>query len=175
VFIRDHIPADSQVFNSFDHGSRYLWWFYPERLPYIDGNGAAYPTAFFAEYREVITCRQPFEPFARRNGIGWVYLGLDKPLARCLYRSPAWHPVYLDQDGIVFVSQAPEFAEPRRAFDLRADLAQGFIPDWEPTPLPTFLRPTTSSREHMLYRFLASIGERRAARSTLKHAESFAK
>jgi hypothetical protein len=172
-FIDEHIPTDSQVFNSFDHGSRYLWWFYPERRPFIDGNGAGYPPEFFAEYRKIIHCRQPFGPFARRHRIGWVYLGLNKPLARRLYGDPAWHPVFLDGDAIVLVSQAPEFAKLRRTFDLRVDLPRGHIPGWEPTPLPTLLRRTTPHSELVLLKFLGRIGEQRAVRSVLEHVRKF--
>ncbi len=173
AFIEQHIPPGSQVFNSFDHGSRYLGWFYPERRPFIDGNGAGYPPEFFAEYRRVINGRQPFGPYARRHRIGWVYLGLDKTLARCLYRDPAWHPVFLDSDTIILVSQAPEFADLRRTFDLRADLARGHIAGWEPTPLPTLLHRTAPYRERVLIRFLRRIGAQRAARSVREHIRKF--
>jgi hypothetical protein len=167
-FIAEHIPVDSQVFNSFDHGSRYLGWFYPERRPFIDGNGAGYPPEFFAEYRGIILCRQPFEPFAQRNRIGWVYLGLDKPLAACLYRDAAWQPVFLDDLGIILVSQAPEFAGVRRRFDLRNELSQGRLRSWVPTPRPTLLRHTIPVREVRLVNFLFAIGEPRAAREVLE-------
>jgi hypothetical protein len=172
-FIAENIPADSQVFNSFDHGSTYLWWFYPERRPFIDGNGAGYPSEFFAEYRTMVSCSEPFGPFARRHRIDWVYVGLDKRLARCLYRDPDWHPVFLDSGTIIYVSQAPELAEVRRKFDLRADLARGHISGWEPTPLPTLLRRTTPRSEYVLIRFLGRIDERRAARSVRKHVRKF--
>jgi hypothetical protein len=162
-FIAEHIPADSQVFNSFDHGSRYLGWFYPERRPFIDGNGSGYPAEFFAEYRRVIHCAEPFDAFVRRYRIGWVYVGLDKPLAACLYRDATWQPVFLDELGIIFVGQAPEFAEVRRRFDLRDDLARGYLQSWEPTPLPTLLRDTIPVREVRLVNFLYAIGERQAA------------
>lgn len=172
-FINEHIPVDFQVFNSFDHGSSYLWWFYPERRPFIDGNGAGYPPEFFAEYRSVISGRQPFGPFAKRYQIDWVYLGLDKRLARRLYRDPAWHPVFLDNDAIILVSQAPELANLRRTFDLRVDLARGHIPGWEPTPLPTLLRRTRPRNELFLMKFLSRIGEKRAERSVRMHAKKF--
>lgn len=172
-FIAEHIPADSQVFNSFDHGSTYLWWFYPERRPFIDGNGAGYPSEFFAEYRKLVRCNESLEPLMRRHRIGWVYLGLDKRLARCLYRNPDWHPVFLDSDTIILVSQAPEFAEVRGKFDLRADLARGHISGWEPTPLPTLLHRTTPRSELVLMRFLGRIGEPRAARTVRQHVRKF--
>ena len=164
-FIHDHIPTDSQVLNSFGLGSTYLWWFFPERRPFLDGNGGAYPPEFFAEYRSITSGKKPFEPFARRHDINWVYLRLKTRLARILYRDPDWQPVFLDGDAIILVNQAPQFAELRERFDLRAALAEGRIPDWVPTPLPTFWRKTFPQRELVLMKFLRRVGEPRAART----------
>jgi hypothetical protein len=172
-FIREHIPVDAQVFNTFDQGSRYLWWFYPERLPFIDGNGDGYPPEFFAEYLRITNAEEAFAPYARRYGIDWVYLSLKTKLARRLYMSAAWHPVYLDGDGIILVNQTPKFSELRKKFDLRADLARGHIPDWEPTPLPTFLHRTTPRGERVLAGFLFRVGEDQAAMVARAHARQF--
>jgi hypothetical protein len=170
-FIRDHIPADSQVFNSFALGSTYLWWFYPERLPFLDGNGGAYPSEFFAEYLSLARGKQRFDPFARRHGIDWVYLRLKTKLSRILYRSPHWHPVFLDGDAIILVNESPRFTDLRQRFDLRSSLAEGRIPDWNPTPLPTFLRKTFPQRELILLKFLRRVGEKRAADTVSLHVK----
>jgi hypothetical protein len=169
-FIHNHIPTDSQVFNSFGLGSTYLWWFYPQRRPFLDGNGGAYPPEFFAEYLSIASGKKPFLPYARRHNIDWVYLRLKTRLARILYRDPDWHPVFLDGDAIILVNQAPQFAELRKRFDLRADLAEGRIPVWVRTPLPTFLRQTFPQRELVLMNFLRRVGERRAARTAGAYA-----
>ena len=71
------------------------------------------------------------------------------------------------------MSQAPEFADLRRRFDLRADLARGHIPGWQRTPLPTLLRHTTPRDERFLMKFLGRIDEKRAARMVQKHAKRF--
>jgi hypothetical protein len=170
-FIRDHIPADSQVFNSFGLGSTYLWWFYPERRPFLDGNGGAYPPEFFSEYLSIANGKKPFGPFAQARNIDWVYLRLKTRLSRILYRDPHWHPVFLDGDGIILVGDSPGFSELRQRFDLRSALADGRIPSWEPTPLPTFLRQTFPQREFLLRKFLIRVGERRAARTVALHVK----
>jgi hypothetical protein len=172
-FIEKRIPGDARLFNSFNHGSRYLWWFDPDRRPFLDGNGDGYSPEFFAEYVRIVDGKQPFIPFARRHRIEWVYLGLDKLLARRLYHSPAWHPVFLDGDAIILVSRSPKFDELRRTIDLRADLARGIVPNWEPTPLPSLLQRTTPRRDRLLANFLFSIGELRAARTVRKHVQLF--
>ena len=172
-FIAQHIPVDAQVFNSFDLGSRYLWWFYPVRLPFIDGNGDGYPPEFYQEYLEVRRGDEPFNAYARRYGIEWVYLDLKSKLVRNLYRDPGWAPVYLDGDGMIFVSRSPVFSDLRRQFDLRGDLARGYIPDWTPTPLPTLLRRTNPSTERMLAMFLLAVGENRAASVVRAHLRQF--
>jgi len=102
-----------------------------------------------------------------------VYLSLKTKLARRLYMSAAWHPVYLDGDGIILVNQTPKFSELRKKFDLRADLARGHIPDWEPTPLPTFLHRTTPRGERVLAGFLFRVGEDQAAIVARAHARQF--
>jgi hypothetical protein len=170
-FIRNHIPADAQVFNSFGLGSTYLWWFYPERRPFLDGNGGAYPPEFFSEYLSIANGKKPFGPFAQARNIDWVYLRLKTRLSRILYRDPHWHPVFLDGDGIILVGDSPGFSELRQRFDLRSALAKGRIPSWEPTPLPTFLRQTFPQREFMLTKFLARVRERRAARTVAMHVK----
>jgi hypothetical protein len=171
-FIRDHIPTDLQVFNSFGLGSTYLWWFYPQRRPFLDGNGGAYPPEFFAEYVSISGGKKPFGPFARRHKIDWVYLRPKAPLARILYRNRngKWHPVFLDGDAIIFVNESPRFDELRERFDLRGALAEGRIPDWVPTPLPTSLRQTFPHREFQLRNFLRSVGEPQAFRTVNRHA-----
>lgn len=168
-FIAEHIPADRQVFNSFGLGSRYLGWFYPQRRPFIDGNGSGYPFSFFSEYRDLVGCREPFELAARKYGIAWAYLQLNKPLAVCLYRSPRWHPVHLDSESIILVPQTPEFEALIEAFDLRGELAQGRVPGWAPTSRATWLRASGPRNELNLGRFLARVGEFRAARTVLEH------
>ncbi len=174
-FIAENIPEDAQVFNTFDLGSRYLWWFYPERLPFIDGNGDGYPPEFYREYKRITATRQPFGPYARRYGIDWLYLDLKSRLVRDIYRNPVWHPVFLDSDGIIFVNQSSQFSDLRQKIDLRRDLARGQIPDWTPTPLPTLLNRTLPRRERILARFLSSVGERKAAFAVRVHESRFQK
>jgi hypothetical protein len=173
AFIHDHIPADFQVFNSFGLGSNYLGWFYPERRPFIDGNGGAYPPEFFAEYQSIINGKKRFAPFVRRHEIDWVYLAPNSALSKILYRNPSWHPVFLDGEAIILVNEVPQFAELRRKFNLRAALAKGHIPNWEPTPLPTFWRRTVPKHEVILLKFLRSVGEIRAAGTAAKHVKKF--
>ena len=172
-FIGENIPVEAQVFNSFNLGSRYLWWFYPARLPFIDGNGDGYSPEFFTEYWSVTNGHGRFAPFARRYDLNWVYLGLETGLARRLYRNPDWHPVYLASDGIILVNQAPVFSKLRAKIDLRADLARGQIPNWVPTRLPTLLNQTVPRGERILEKFLLQIGEPRARSVVLTHARRF--
>jgi len=172
-FISKNIPVKAQVFNSFNLGSRYLWWFYPERLPFLDGNGDGYPPEFFAEYWRIVNGEKPFAPYAHRYDLSWVYLGLNTRLALRLYRNHAWHPIYLDSDGIILVNQAPIFSELREKIDLRADLARGQIPNWVPTRLPTLLNRTVPRRERILAGFLFGIGEPGAANVVWAHARRF--
>jgi len=172
-FIDENIPIDAQVFNTFDLGSRYLWWFYPERRPFIDGNGDGYPPEFYQDYLDFFLGQRPFSPYAKRHGIDWLYLNLKSNLARVAYHSPAWYPVYLDGDGVIFVSQSPKFAGLRKTINLRRDLALGHIPNWTPTPLPTLLRQRVPSAEDRLARFLFAIGEKRAAWAVAAHSMRF--
>ena len=172
-FIAEYIPDDAQVFNTFDLGSRYLWWFYPERLPFIDGNGDGYSPDFYREYIQIVSGKQPFGPYARRYGIEWLYLDLKSKLVRNLYLNSGWYPVFLDADGIIFVNQSEKFSEIRQKVDLRKDLARGIIPNWIPTPLPTPMRQTLPFRGRMLASFLLSVREKRAASVVLAHLKQF--
>ena len=172
-FIAKNIPVDAQVFNSFDLGSRYLWWFYPERRPFIDGNGDGYPPEFYREYVEIYLGRSPLLPYMTRHGLDWLYLDLKSNLARVVYRDPRWHPVYLDGDGVIFVNRSAKFAALRKATHLRRSLARGEIPNWQPTALPSLLNRAVPFKEGVLGKYLLAIGEARAASVVSAHARLF--
>ncbi len=105
-FIREH-GIQGQVYNSNRLGGFYLYHFYPERLPFIDGRWEVYGEEFFARRKAALSGYASWKRWAMERDIGSVLmLHTDvesRLLIPALYRDPDWSLVYYDFAAALFV------------------------------------------------------------------------
>ncbi len=152
-FVTEHIPP-APVLNDIGMGSTYLWWFYPDRMPFINGYSSGYPIDFYDEYDRMTGGSISLDEMADRHDLKWAYSQLSSPLARMLMSAENWHPVFMDHHYLVAVRKLPEYAALMERFDLKQSLKDGKLPHWEPTPASTFWRKRFPYAELALAEFL---------------------
>ena len=105
-FIREH-GIQGQVYNSNRLGGFYLYHFYPDRIPLIDGRWEVYGDEFFAQRKAALSSYAAWKQWATGANITSVLLLHTDPESRLLvpslYRDPEWSLVYYDFAGVLFV------------------------------------------------------------------------
>jgi tetratricopeptide (TPR) repeat protein len=115
-------------FNDFNSGAYLIGRAYPRIRVFIDGRTEAYGADFFKSYMKIWPGGdgEAFDRAADKFQLTGALLNTStapapKGLARHLYESPEWKPVYFDYDGLVFLKDVPRNREWIEEFEI--DLA----------------------------------------------------
>jgi tetratricopeptide (TPR) repeat protein len=105
-FINEH-HIKGQVYNSNRLGGFYLYHFFPDRIPFIDGRWEIYGEPFFKAKKQALENYGNWEQWATQYQITNVLLHHTSPESRllvpALYNDPQWSLVYYDFAAAFFV------------------------------------------------------------------------
>ncbi len=106
AFIREH-NIQGQVYNSNRLGGFYLYHFYPDRIPFVDGRWEIYGEDFFKQRQTALQSYSAWKRWAANYGISSALLlhtdAESRLLVPELYRDPQWSLVYYDFAAAFFV------------------------------------------------------------------------
>jgi hypothetical protein len=105
-FIKQH-DIKGQVYNTNRLGGFYLYHFFPDRLPLLDGRWEVYGDRFFEEKEQALQDYPSWKKWTAQYGVTNVLLhhtSHESPmLVPALYRDPDWSLVYYDFAASFFV------------------------------------------------------------------------
>lgn len=105
-FIKQH-DIKGQVYNTNRLGGFYLYHFFPDRLPFMDGRWEVYGDQFFQDKESALQDYPSWKHWVAQYGVTNVLLHHTSPESRmlvpALYRDPEWSLVYYDFAASFFV------------------------------------------------------------------------
>jgi len=105
-FIKEH-DIKGQVYNSNRLGGFYLYHFFPDRIPFIDGRWEIYGEPFFKAKKQALQNYSNWKQWAAQYRVTNVLLHHTSPesqlLVPALYKDPQWSLVYYDFAAAFFV------------------------------------------------------------------------
>ena len=110
---RSGIPGP--LFNDHDLGGFLIWSLWPRYRPFLDSRAVLYDPDYLEAYAHAINDARDWRQLAQTQGFQVAAFlhtaGGMAPLVGILAHDPEWAPVYLDENGVVFVRNLPANAE----------------------------------------------------------------
>ena len=109
--LREKLPA--RLFNDFNSGSYLIGRAYPQRKVFIDGRTEFYGSKFLKLYKKATDVdNKSIDELIKKYELEGFLLTMamsnfDEKLAKYLFESPEWKPVYFDDAAIIFLKDTP--------------------------------------------------------------------
>jgi tetratricopeptide (TPR) repeat protein len=110
--LKNKLP--DRLFNDFNSGSYLIGRSYPSRKVFIDGRTEFYGNEFLKLYKKATDCdKDSLEGLINEYQIEGFLLTMamsnfDEKLAKYLFESDIWKPVYFDEKAIIFIKDVPK-------------------------------------------------------------------